>query len=101
MAAKLVIIEDAVVTALLSNPAATTALPGLKSAAALAGSTAGCKPCQAKAKARTRSINYAQVKATIGNMRGESLAALKRILNAEKVRVTFKSSANKQVTLTM
>lgn len=100
MDGKLVVIEDSIITALLSNQAATAALPALKNSAGLAGSAeTGCGGC--KAKARVKSINYGQVRIAISNMRGRDLTILKGLLGAKRIRVRYRATSNKDVVLTM
>jgi uncharacterized protein YajQ (UPF0234 family) len=98
VAEKVVTIEDSTITALLSNQKLTEALPGLKTAGAAKVATTSCKPCQAKARAK--SVNYSQVKKAIGTLTGEQRKKLKEALGADKVRVTFKNDAGKMVQLT-
>lgn len=97
---RLVIIEDAVVTSLISNTELLSVLPALKHAATVKGKLpADCGSCPAKARAR--SLNYAQVKKTIGNFRGANLLTLKKFLKADKIRVVFKNDSGNMVNLTM
>lgn len=100
MPERLVIIEDAIITSLLSNPKILSDIPALKTAAAI--KTPGspmCTPCARKNRAK--SVNYLHVKNVIANLRGESLARLKKELSADKIRVLFKNSSGKLVQLTM
>ena len=100
MTDRLVIIEDSVITSLLSNPKLLSDIPSLKSAGAVknAGSP-GCTPCQRKARAK--SFNYAHVKRVIANLRGDLLQRLKKELNTDKIRVIFQNEAGKLVQITM
>lgn len=96
---KLVIIEDSVVTALLSNPKLLADVPALKAAADAKGGTPGCKPCQRKAL--SKSFNYSKVKRVIGNLRGADLQRIKQELNTEKIRVLYASDGGRLVQVTL
>jgi hypothetical protein len=100
MSERLVIIEDSLITALLSNPKILSDIPALKTAASASNpGSPKCKPCQRKAVAKIG--NYANVKTVIANLRGEALAKLKKELNADKIRVMYKNASNNLVQITM
>ena len=97
---RLVVIEDSVITSLLSNSELLSALPGLKQASTFKGKMpSSCGSCPAKA--RVRSLNYAHIKKTISNLRGSNLLILKKALRADKIRVLFKNDSGNMVNLTM
>lgn len=100
MADKLVIIEDAVITSLLSNPRLLSEIPALKNAASIRpNSGPSCKPCARKAG--NKAFNYSGAKKVIANLRGEPLAKLKKELGADKIRVMFVNESGKLVQMTM
>jgi hypothetical protein len=100
MSERLVVIEDSIITSILSNPRILAAIPALKTAADIKNpGSPRCTPCARKARARA--ANYSQVKTTISNLRGEALAKLKQELNADKLRVLFKNTAGKLVQITL
>jgi hypothetical protein len=100
MAEKLVIVEDSVITSLLTNPKLLADIPSLKTAASSKNpGSPTCRPCARKAAAK--SLNYAQAKRVIANLRGEPLARLKRELGADKIRVIYGSESGKLVQITM
>jgi len=100
MAERMVTIEDAIITSLLSNPKILSDIPALRTAASIktAGSP-GCAPCSRQGRAK--SVNYSHVKSVIANLRGDSLAKIKKELGADKIRILFKNNAGKLVQLTM
>jgi hypothetical protein len=100
MAERLVMIEDSIITSILSNPRILAAIPALKNAADSKNpGSPRCTPCARKARAKV--ANYSQVKQIISNLRGESLARLKQELNADKLRVLIKNSSDKLVQITL
>jgi hypothetical protein len=100
MSEKLVVIEDSLITAILSNTKLLHEIPALKSAADVKNpGSPSCRPCARKARAKIG--NYSHVKTVIANLRGEQLAKLKREINADKIRVMYKNASGNLVQITM
>lgn len=89
-ASKLMILEDQIITSMASNPTFVNEFPFLKSVATAGKAKPGCTPCQQRANSRIRV--YSSVKQSLVSMGAERKARLKKMLNAEKVRVRIASN---------
>lgn len=99
MAEKIVIIEEALIASILSNPKLLADLPSIKAAAASKSSKPGCKPCAMRA--RDKIADYSKVKTVISNLRGESLAKFKEHIGADKIRILQRTDNGKIIQTTL
>lgn len=98
MARPLTVIEDATISALLSNPSVIQAVPELKAAAARVTAASDCVPCRKKQE--HKATNYAYAKRAIGTLPRAKLEVIRRALGAEQLRVYYTSETGKAVKLT-
>ena len=102
----LVIIDDGLAMAIMSDSRILSQIPAIKVAAdnakarADAGMNrkAGCRPCQSKA--RNIAINLMIVKKAIAQLPAEMLKKLKELLNAKSARVVYKNDSGKLIQFT-
>jgi len=87
-----VVLEDAVLLSMATNPNFTSAFPFLGQAKAPGNKT--CRPCAQKAANRVNAMN--SIKQTIINLAPDKKVQLKKLLNAEKVKIRL-SISNKVV----
>lgn len=93
------VIEDATISALLSNPELVKAVPELRAAAEKAATaTRSCNACPRKQ--RDKAVNYANAKKAIGQLPAAKMELVRKALGAEQIRVYFRSDSGKQVKLT-
>lgn len=92
------VIEDATISALLSNPELVKAVPELRAAAEKAAATKGCGSCNKKQKGKA--INYANAKRAIGNLPTAKMEVIRKALGADQIRVYYRADSGKQVKLT-
>ena len=99
MAEKIVIIEEALIASVLSNPKLLADFPSIKAAAASKSSKPGCKPCAMRS--RDKVTDYSKVKTVIANLRGESLDKFKQHLGADKIRILQRAENGKVIQTTI
>lgn len=93
------VIEDAAISALLSNPEIVKAVPELRAAAEKkADHGRGCNACPRKQ--RDKAVNYSNAKKAIGNLSAAKMEIVRKALGAEQIRVYYRSDSGKQVKLT-
>lgn len=100
----LLIIDDAMVTAIMGNSKIISQIPPLAVAVSNAranpnaGKGGGCKPCQAKA--RNVAINLMSVKKAIARLPNDMKKKLKELLKAKEIRIVYKDDSGKMIQLT-
>ena len=90
---KLVVIEESLLVSMAQNQKFTKEFPFLKGLARYAASKGGCGGCGANRSNSTKATVYTQAKQTIAGMGDVKKRALKKLLNAAKVRITYKQGA--------
>jgi hypothetical protein len=100
---KLLIIDDSMAVAIISNLKIIQEIPAIKVAADNAKAKGsrplfGCRPCQAKA--RNVAMDLMQIKQTIAQLPDSDRKKLKELLNADKIRLVYRTPSNKLVQLT-
>jgi len=90
---KLVILEDGTLASLAHNKQFLREFPFLKALQPYTtGRPSGCGSCGANAKyGRERTAAFSRAKQSLANMGDPKRRKLKALLNADKVRVTYKS----------
>jgi hypothetical protein len=94
------VVEDSTLVSLAANPEAVREFPflaGLATRAAKAGKRS-CGSCGRGAA--ERAAVYGSAKATLAGLTGDKKKRLKEILNAQKVRITYRNSSKKVIQLT-
>ena len=92
---KLIIIEDGLLSSMASNKQFLSEFPFLKGLQQYAqGRQPGCGTCGGAAKVNAaKAVVFTAAKQTLAQMGDSKRRKLKQLLNAEKVRVTYKSGS--------
>jgi hypothetical protein len=97
---ELAIIEDSTILTMLRDPRFTEAIPCLANKLALFKQAAGgCGTCAQKRKEKQRT-EMAKIKSCLAALAPDKKVALKQLLDAKKVRVTYVNAAGTVVQLT-
>lgn len=98
---ELLVIEDTFIHKMLTDPRYLTEFQFLKQYAATAKAVeASCRRC-GNQKARTKSIDYGEIKRTLAAMPRDKQARLLDLAGARSVRLVFKNRKNEVVKLTI
>jgi hypothetical protein len=96
----LAVVEDSTLLSLASNPEAVREFPFLAGLASRAAKSAkkSCGSCGRGAA--ERAAVYGSAKATLAGLTGDKKKRLKELLNAQKVRITYRNSSKRVIQLT-
>lgn len=94
---ELAIIEDSTILTMIRDPRFTETVPCLYNKAGLFQSTGGgCGSCARKRQAKQRA-ELARIKTCLASMSAEKKIALKQLLNAKKVRISYVNASGNVV----
>lgn len=97
---KLVVIEDSTILSLVRNPAHSAAIPCFTNKAKILDfKKSACGTCAAKKKAQQRQT-MAGIKSCLAALSSAKKVELKKILEADQVRVTYTNASGKVVQVT-
>lgn len=97
---RLVIMDDRLLRTLLADREFVARLPFLRGAAELlrSGTANGkCKPCQARREARQAGLDVQGLLGAIDNLPSPDKEFIRRRLNAERVRLYYRTTTGKQI----
>lgn len=95
---KLVVIEEGTLTSMAGNAAFLAEFPFLATLVQKTQRRGGCGGCGKAAQERARIFGAA--KTALAGLASDKKRRLKELLNAQQVRITYKTPANKVVALT-
>ncbi len=95
---KLVVVEDGTIASMAGNAAFLAEFPFLASLRDAA--VPKCGGCKSSSQARARADLFGAAKRTLAGMASDKKRKLKELLNAQQVRITYKTAANRIVALT-
>lgn len=87
---KLVVIEDGILVTMANSPQFLTEFPFLKSLATYRAPAGGCGSCGGKNNGQ-KAVVFTAAKQAIAGMGDDKKRTLKRLLNTELVRITYRN----------
>lgn len=96
----LVVLDDTVIRQLLVRRDVVDLFPQCLRRAAKSRTRVKIRSCSRCSKQRASAINFAQIRRCFATLSAENRQALKRILDADKVRINFSKGRNRRMQLT-
>jgi len=95
---ELVIIENSTVAAMLADPKIVSQVPCLQNINKASAKKSGCSKCGRKNS--VKAAEYTGIKNCIAGMSSNNKRAIKKILNANKVRIVYLNNSGRIIKLT-